>query len=220
MNENGPITRIIIGDDHAIVRDGLVALLKDIPGAEVVGQAENGRELVQLARRHQPDVVIADVAMPELNGMEATRQILAEHPHVKVIALSMHSSRRMVEEMIQAGAVGYVLKSSAFQELASALASIKAGQAYVSPSIAALVLERIANPDVEGPSAASVLSPREREVLQLLTEGKKARDIADVLGVSLSTVETHRRNIMEKLDIRSLPELTKFAIREGITTAE
>lgn len=212
--------KIILGDDHVMVREGLKALLKDMPGVEIAGEADNGRDIVKLARKICPDVIIMDVAMPELNGVEATRQIVSEHPNTKVIALSMHSTRRVVEEMIQAGAVGYVLKNSAFEELASALDCIRNNKAYISPSVASIVLERFSNPSTHGPSPAAVLSPREREVLQLLTEGKNTKEIASSLTVSLSTVETHRRNIMNKLNLKTLPELTKFAIREGITSAD
>jgi DNA-binding NarL/FixJ family response regulator len=209
-----------LGDDHVIVREGLKALLKDMPDVEVVGEADNGRDIIKLCKEKSPDVVIMDVSMPDLNGVEATRQIVADFPKTRVIALSMHSSRRVVEEMIQAGAKGYVVKNSAFDELAVALDSIRANKAYISPSVAGFLLDRIVNPTQEAPSAGAMLSPREREVLQLLTEGKKAKDIAARLNVSLSTIETHRRNIMQKLNMHTLPELTKFAIREGITTAE
>ena len=212
--------RILLGDDHVIVREGLKALLKDIPDVDVVGEADNGRDIIKLCQEKSPDVVIMDVSMPDLNGVEATRQIVADFPKIRVIALSMHSSRRVVEEMIQAGAKGYVVKNSAFDELAVALDSIRANKAYISPSVAGFLLDRIVNPTPETPTAGAMLSPREREVLQLLTEGKKAKDIAARLNVSLSTIETHRRNIMQKLDMHTLPELTKFAIREGITTAE
>ena len=212
--------RILLGDDHVIVREGLKALLKDMHDVEVVGEADNGRDIIKLCKEKSPDVIIMDVSMPDLNGVEATRQIVADFPKTRVIALSMHSSRRVVEEMIQAGAKGYVVKNSAFDELAVALDSIRANKAYISPSVAGFLLDRIVNPSQESPTAGAMLSPREREVLQLLTEGKKAKDIAVRLNVSLSTVETHRRNIMQKLDMHTLPELTKFAIREGITTAE
>ena len=212
--------KILLGDDHIMVRDGLKFLLKQIPDLEVVGEADNGRDIVRLSQKFSPDIVIMDIAMPELNGIEATRQILNENPEVKVIALSMHSSRRMVEEMIQAGAVGYVLKNSAFEELAEAVRNVRSNRAYISPSITAIVLEKIARPGSGEPTPSSVLSPREREVLQMLSEGKSTKEISAAINVSPSTVETHRRKIMQKLNIKTLPELTKFAIREGITSVD
>lgn len=212
--------RVVLGDDHLLVREGLRSLLTDIPEVEVVGEASNGRDLVRLCQKLQPDIVLMDIAMPELNGVEATRQIVSEFPNMKVIALSMHSSRRTVEEMIKAGAVGYVLKNSAFEELASALKCVRENKAYISPSVASIILEKVAHPDEKTGASASVLSPREREVLQLLAEGYTAKQISEMLHMGTNTVQTHRRNIMEKLDIRSVAQLTKFAIREGITSPD
>jgi two-component system response regulator NreC len=212
--------RVLLGDDHLLVREGLRSLLEDIPEVEVVGEASNGRELVRLCQNLHPDIVLMDVAMPELNGVEATRKIVSEFPNIKVIALSMHSGRRTVEEMIKAGAVGYVLKNSAFEELTAALKCVQENKAYISPSVAAIVLEKVAHPDDQTGSPASVLSPREREVLQLLAEGYSAKQISEMLHMGTNTVQTHRRNIMEKLDIHSVAQLTKFAIREGITSPD
>lgn len=212
--------RIVLADDHNMLREGLRSLLKDIPGTEVVGEADNGRDTVRLCHELSPDLVIMDVAMPELNGIEATRLIVSECPGTKVIALSMHSSKRFVLDMLQAGAVGYLLKNCAFKELADALAKVRDNRAYISPAVASVVVEKIVSPTVEESSALNSLTPREREVLQLLAEGKKVTEISSILNVSTKTVQTHRRNLMSKLNLYSLPELTKFAIQQGLTPLE
>ena len=213
--------KVLIADDHKIVRDGLRSLLEKQPGMEVVAEAENGRKAVQLARENRPDVVIMDISMPDLNGVDATRQMIKALPEVKVIALSMHSDRRYILGMFRAGASGYMLKDCAFEELATAINTAVADQPYLSPSIAGTVIEeyvhRIAQTES---SAAVVLTPREREVLQLLAEGWSTKKIASHLYVSVKTVETHRRRIIDKLDIDSIAELTKYAIREGLTSLD
>lgn len=210
-------TRIILADDHKIVRDGLAALLAKVPGLEVVAEAADGRTAVRLAREMLPDVVIMDISMPDLNGIEATRQIVAEASGVKVIALSMHSDRRLVVEVFKAGASGYLFKDCAFEELASAIQSVVAGDTYLSPKIAGVMVKELAAQSLtDTPVAFSVLTAREREVLQLLAEGKSTKQIASLLHLSTKTVETHRQQIMKKLNIRSVAELTRFAIREGL----
>lgn len=216
--------RILIADDHTIVLDGLKALLDAQPGMEIVAQASNGREAVKLALQRKPDIIIMDVAMPDLNGLEAMRQILAETPQIRVIALSMHSDRRYVTGMLSGGASGYILKHCAFEELARAVQTVLAGQVYLSPSIAGIVVKELAQPRPTGrhqpPAALQSLTSREREVLQLISEGHSARAIAGRLHLSVKTVETHRRQLMDKLNLRSVAELTKFAIREGLTSLE
>ncbi|MFH1137279.1 MAG: response regulator transcription factor [Pseudomonadota bacterium] len=212
--------RIVLADDHNLFREGLRSLLQGIEGVEVIGEAENGRSAVLLCRELRPDLVIMDVAMPELNGIEAARLIMEDDPDARIIALSMHSSRRFVLDMLQAGAMAYLLKNSAFKELAAALAAVKSGRAYLSPAIAAVVVEKIASPDHEGGGGPGVLTAREREVLQLLAEGLKVTDIGAKLNVSVKTVQTHRRNIMAKIKVKSLPELTKFALQHGLTTLD
>ena len=185
---------------------------------KVVGEAEEGRTTVRLAQELTPDVIIMDVAMPDLNGIEATRQILAEFPTIKVIALSMHDDRRFVLNMIKAGAKGYLLKDSAFKELAKAIKVVVSNQTYLSGEIADILVQdylSVATPDEF--SAFHLLSPREREVLQLLAEGKSSNQIAENLHISVKTVETHRAQLMAKLKIKSIAELTKYAIREGLT---
>lgn len=211
--------RILLADDHKIVLDGLHALLEKQPGMEVVAEAEDGRKTVQLVQKLLPDVVIMDIAMPDLNGIEATRQIVAETPNVKVVALSIHSDRRFIVEMFKAGALGYLLKDCAFEELANAIRSVVANRLYLSPKIADIVVKDYIRLSLKTEfSVFSVLTSREREVLQLLAEGKTTKQIASNLRVSIKTVETYRQRIMDKLGIHSVAELTKYAIRERLTS--
>jgi DNA-binding NarL/FixJ family response regulator len=213
--------RILLADDHRLMREGLKTLIAGEPDLEVVGEAEDGRSAVSLALELLPDLVIMDVAMPGLNGIEATRQILKQAPAVRVIALSMHSDRRFVGEMLKVGASGYLLKDGAFDELVRAIRAVLAGQIYLNPRIASIVIEHhVRRPQAEGGSAWSVLTSREREVLQLLSEGKTSKAIAAQLHISAKTVESHRRQITDKLGLRSVAELTKYAIREGLTSLE
>jgi two-component system, NarL family, response regulator NreC len=212
-------TRILLADDHRIMREGLRALLSGQPGISVVAEAENGRKAVQMARELTPDLVIMDVSMPDLNGIEATRQIAADNPDIRIIALSIHQDRRFVLQMFRAGASGYLLKDCAFEELTRAIRAVSDGQAYLSPGIAGVVVgEFLRNLVAEGAQNAPSLTAREREVLQLMAEGKTTKEIASRLSISVKTVETHRRLIMEKLHLNSVAELTKYAIREGLTT--
>ena len=212
---------VLLADDHKIMRDGLRSLIEREPDMEVVGEAADGRRTVQLVRELSPDVVIMDVTMPHLNGLEATRQIVAEAPKVKVIALSMHSDRRFVAGMLRAGGSGYLLKDCAFEELVHAIRTVTANQAYLSPAITGIVVEDyVRHVPPRELSAFSVLTSREREVLQLLAEGQTTRGIASRLHTSVKTIETHRRHIMGKLDISGVAELTKYAIREGLTSLD
>jgi DNA-binding NarL/FixJ family response regulator len=213
--------RILLADDHKIVRDGLRTLIGKEAGMEVIGEAENGRKALKMAEKIRPNVVIMDVTMPDMNGIEAARKIVTEVPGVKVIALSMHSDRRFVLGMLEAGASGYLMKDCAFDELAKAVRSVATGQTYLSPSIADVLVKGYLDKVNEKISAArSPLTEREREILQLLAEGRSSKEIAAHLGVSVKTVETHRRNMMQKLNMRSVAELTKYAIREGLISVE
>ncbi len=212
--------KIVLADDHNLFREGLKSLLEEDPEFEVVGETGNGREAVRLCRELSPDIIIMDVTMPELNGIEASRQLAAECPGTKVICVSMHSSRRFVVAMLRAGAVGYLLKDAASEELFTALSTIRADQVYLSPSIASVVVENILDPAEGETATASPLTPREKEVLQLLVEGRPASETADRLHLSVKTVQTHRRNIMDKLDLHNLAELTRYALREGLISAE
>ena len=205
---------VLIVDDDDIVRIGLRTLLGDIGGYRVVGEACNGRDAVQLARKLNPELVIIDVGMPTMNGIDATKRIRTLVPEAKIIALSVHDDSRFVTQMLDAGAIGYLPKHGAVQELPFALKTVEQGTTYLSPTVAASVISHIRSGQA-GNSAA--LSVREREVLQLLAEGKSAAQIAQLLSLSVKTIESHRRNIMKKLDRYSIAELTKFAIREGLT---
>jgi DNA-binding NarL/FixJ family response regulator len=211
--------KILLADDHKMMRDGLRALLEKV-GWNVVGEAANGHEAVELARRLRPDVVVMDISMPDLNGIDATRRLVAEVRGIKVIGLSVNSDRRYVVAMFKAGAVGYLLKNSASEELIQAVRAVADDLTYVSPSIAAIVVGTVIG--AAGPVAKSepTLSPRERQVLQLLAEGHSSKEIANRLDVALPTVETHRRQIMDKLNLRTIAELTKYAVREGITSLD
>ncbi len=214
-------TRILLADDHRIVREGIRALLLEETNLLVVGEAETGREAVELARKLKPDVVVMDIAMPDLNGMDATRQIMTACPSTRVIALSMYSDKRFVREMLLAGAAGYLRKGCQFDELVEAIQTVVVGETYLAPEIASAVTADYVEYISHGaPSAISSLTSREREVLQLLAEGKRAKQIADLLHVSDRTVSTHRRHIMKKLGVDSLAGLIKFAVREGITSVE
>jgi two-component system response regulator NreC len=211
--------KVLLADDHKIVRDGLRTLLEKNAEVKVVGEAEDGRTAVQLAKKLSPDIIIMDVAMPDLNGIEATRQVVAEHPGVKVIAVSMHSDKRFVAEMLKAGASAYLSKDYAFDELEKVIRTVMANKIYLSPDISGVVVDSYVRRTPKPESTAfSLLSDREREVLQLVAEGKTAKEIAEHLHVSIKTVETHRTNIMTKLNIHRVAELTKYAIREGLTT--
>ena len=216
--------KVILTDDHQMFREGLRSLMERQTDIEIIAEAADGRATIKLLQDLLPDVIIMDVSMPGLNGIEATRQIKAEFTDVKVIALSMHSSRRYVAGMLKAGASGYLLKDCAVSELCEAIRIVAAGQVYLNPRIGTLVvndyLQCLSETPATEPADSSVLSAREREVLQLLTEGKRTKEIASILYVSIKTVERHRQNITGKLNINSIAELTKYAIQEGLTSVE
>ncbi len=213
--------KVIIADDHAIIREGLKSLLEK-KGIKVLDIAKNGREAVEKAIALKPDIMMMDISMPGLNGVEATAMIRKEVPHTRVIALSMHSSKNIIDKMFASGASGYILKESAFDEIYDAIQGVIRGNFYLTPSIARMYVDdrrpRFGN--WEELPTFNKISKKEREVLQLVAEGEKTRDIAEKLGVSIKTVETHRRNIMKKLNIFSVAGLTKFAIQEGIISLE
>jgi two-component system response regulator NreC len=214
------VLKVILADDHAMMRDGLRAVLEKA-GVKVIGEAANGHEAIAQVRRLRPDVVVMDIGMPELNGIDATRRLAAEMPGVKVVALSMNADRRYVSAMLEAGAVGYLLKNSASEELLVALQSVTRGKTYLSPSIAV----GAGDPAVRAGASRRLaperpLSPREREVLQLIAEGKSSKEVASSLGIAVTTVDTHRRQLAEKLHLRTIAELTKYAIREGLTSGD
>jgi DNA-binding NarL/FixJ family response regulator len=214
-------TKVLLVDDHAIIRQGLSSLLEKQPDIEVVGGVEDGRQAIDTVRRLNPDLVIMDISMPNLNGIDATRKIAEEIGNVKIIALSIHSSKRFVAEMLKAGASGYILKDCLFDELIEAIRTVLGGGIYLSPKITGIVIDDyVQRLSKQYQHNGPVLSDREREVLQLLAEGKSTKQIALSLHVSAKTIESNRRNIMEKLRINSVAELTKYAIREGITPLE
>jgi len=213
--------RILIADEHKIFVEGLRTLIDKELDMKVVGEAGNGREIVDLAQDLSPDVILMDITMPELNGIEATRKITSKNTCIKVIALSFHSDRRFVLGMIEAGASGYLPKECAFEELARAIHIVMKGKTYLSPGISdVLVKEYINKIERQKFNIFSKLTSREREVLQLIAEGNRTKEIAKDLYISLKTVESHRRNIREKLGVKSVAEMTKYAIREGITSIE
>jgi DNA-binding NarL/FixJ family response regulator len=213
--------RILLADDHKVVCEGLQLIIEKQPGMQVIGVANDGREAVRLAREMSPDVVIMDVAMPNLNGIEATRQIIEESPGTKVIALSMHTHKRYVTGMLSAGVSGYLLKDCAGDELAQAIQTVIGNQVYLSPAIAGIVVEEYAKKAASSAEHSHpILSSREREVLQLLAEGRSTRQISTSLHLSVKTIETHRRQLMAKLGLKSIAEVTKYAIREGIISLD
>jgi len=214
------VTSVMVADDHPVVRRGVRALLASDEGYQVVGEAGDGREAVEMARRHMPDVVLMDPAMPELNGAEATARILKECAGVVVVALSMHSDPQYVSRMLIAGASGYLLKTCDTEELLHAIeVSLKGGK-YLAPEVASTVVDAYVNGRDPNEADVSALSDREREVLQLLAEGKTAKQIGCLLHVSSRTIHSHRQRLMAKLKIDSIAQLTKCAIRMGLTTAE
>ncbi len=213
--------RIVIADDHRIVREGLRGLLEAQPDMAVVAEAGDGRSALRLVLEHSPSVVVMDVSMPDLNGIEATRQIVGRVPGVRVLALSMHCDGRFVAGMLGAGAAGYLPKDCATEELVAAIRTVVANQIYLSPAMAQIVVkDYVASLGRDPATALSVLTPREREVLQLIAEGTTVKEIAAKLYLGAKTVETHRQHLMEKLGVRSIADLTKYAIREGLTSVE
>jgi DNA-binding NarL/FixJ family response regulator len=213
--------KVLLVDDHKIVREGLRSLLEKEDDITVVAEAGNGRTAVQLANEALPDVVVMDIAMPEMNGIEATRRLTAENPEIRVLALSMHSARRFVSEALSVGAKGYLLKDCAADELVRAIRTVAADKIYLSPDIAdQIVKDYVKNLPDSPPAALNVLSTREKEVLQLIAEGRNTKEIAFTLNVSIKTIETHRQQIMKKLNLQSVAGLTRYAIREGLTPLE
>ena len=213
--------RIVIADDEGILRQGLSALIREQPGMEVVGEAQDGWQAVALAKELKPDAVVMDISMPNLNGVDATRQILAENPNIKVVALSMHPDRHYVTEILKAGALAYVLKCYFVDELIKALHAAAAGEHYLSPQITDVLVDQIVNKaSADDQNGLSRLTGRLRQVLQLTADGLSTKQIAQRLCISPKTADANRREIMNELGIFSIAELTKYAIREGLTSAE
>jgi DNA-binding NarL/FixJ family response regulator len=208
--------RIIIVDDHAVVRRGVRALLESQPGWEVAGEAVTGREAVDLAKRLYPDIVVMDLSLPELNGLDAARQILKDSPRTEVLVLTMHHSEELVRNVLQAGARGYVLKSDADESLIAAVESLRHHKPFLTSTVTEFVLDDYVHRAEEDVVNAGTVTPREREIIQLLAEGKSNKETASALNVSVKTVEAHRANIMRKLRLRSVSDLVRYAIRNKI----
>ncbi len=211
--------RIIIADDHELVRRGLAATLADVAGWSIVAQAANGRHAAELVVLHKPDVAILDLSMPELNGLDATRLILAAEPKTRVLILTAHESEQSIREVLSAGAQGYVLKSDAGRILVSAVAALLDGRTFFTSKVTQLVLEGYLRSAPEAPAAMPTLSAREREIVQLLAEGRSNKEVAQRLGISVKTAETHRSNIMRKMAFDSLADLIRYAVRNKIIDA-
>lgn len=213
--------RILVADDHEVVRSGVRALLESRPGWQVVGEAVNGHEALEKAKQLKPDLVIVDITMPSLNGIETTRSILKVLPHTEVLVLTMHESEKLIRRALEAGARAYVAKADVGRSLIDAVDALRLHKAFFTPPAAMTILDGYLKRRAGSPSKRlrDGLTPREREVLQLLAEGKSNKEVASILGISVYTAETHRSNIMEKLDLHSASELTRYAIRNHLLTA-
>lgn len=208
--------RVLIADDHTLVRSGIRALLERLPGIEVVAEATNGREVLNLLRSCHPDVVLMDISMPHLNGLDATRHMVRTFPNIRVLILSMHDSEEYVRQALDAGAAGYLQKDADLAELSTAINAVNRGEAYLSPVIAKRVIKDYVRRVDRNAAAREPLTPRQREVLQLMAEGTTTRKIAEALDISVKTVETHRAQLMERLDIHDVAGLVRYAMRTGL----
>jgi DNA-binding NarL/FixJ family response regulator len=211
-------TRIALADDHRMLLDALIAVLAKEPDMQIAGVAHDGPAAIKLAHEQLPDVLVLDIAMPGLNGVEVTRRLHKELPKLKVLALSAYMDKRFVQEMLKAGAMGYVTKTAALTDLPRAIRAVAGGQNYLSPEITAAVVSDIGPPGSSATPPVSALSPREREVLRLVADGVRTVEIARRLGITDATVEVHRRNVMHKLELRTVAQLTKYAVREGLSS--
>lgn len=214
--------RVLIADDHEVVRKGLRTLLEEQPGWQVAGEACDGREAVEKAKTLRPDVTVLDISMPTLNGLEATRQMMKNNPQSRVLVLTMHESDPLIREVLGAGARGYLLKSDAGRDLVNAVDAIRRNKTFFTARVAQMVLDgyldkKVAKPDTETPRDR--LTPRQREIIQLLAEGKSSKEVASALNLSIKTAETHRANIMRRLDCHSVSELVRYAVRNNIVQA-
>lgn len=212
-------TRILVADDHDVVRQGVRALLEAQPGWDVCGEAVDGRQAVEMARRLKPDVVVLDIGMPDMNGLEAARRILEGGQGIEVLILTMHESEQLIREVVRAGARGYVLKSDAGRTLVAAVQSLQEHKPFLTSRVSEIVLEAYRQDRTDGgrpPATGGDLTPREREIVQLIAEGRSGKQVAALLGISVKTVETHRTNLMRKLDLHSVTELVRYAIRNNL----
>jgi DNA-binding NarL/FixJ family response regulator len=208
--------RILIADDHEVARRGIRSLLEGHPGWEICGEARDGREAVELGSTLKPDIFLLDVGMPNLNGLDAARQILATNPDARIMILTVHDSEQVVREVLSAGARGFLLKSDAGRDLVAAVEALQQRRTFFTPRVAQMMLDGYLRPQTEDAANHHVLTPREREVIQLVAEGKTTKEIATALNLSVKTAETHRTNLMRKLDLHSVADLTLYAVRNGI----
>jgi DNA-binding NarL/FixJ family response regulator len=212
-------TKVLLVDDHALVRAGFRALLSALPNVEVVAEAADGREALRLAKLHRPDIVVMDVAMSEMNGLEATERIVKELPRVRVLVLSMHANEEYVVQALRKGAAGYILKEADTAELDIAIRAVMRGETYLSPGVSRQVVDDYVRRLGPGVTSLEQLTPRQREILQLIAEGHSTKEIAQKLDVSIKTIETHRTQLMDRLDIHDVAGLVRFAIRTGVVSA-
>ena len=212
--------KVLLADDHTLVRAGMRSLLKEIAGVQVIAEASNGREAVELVEKHQPDVVLMDIAMSGLNGLEAAARIIKSHPQCKVIILSMHSTEEYVTKSLDIGVAGYLIKDAATSELELALRAVARGEKYLSPAISTRLIDQFKSRPAELEGGLETLTPRQRETLQLIAEGHTTKEIATILGVGPKTVETHRAQLMERLNIHDVAGLVRYAIRTGLISPE
>jgi DNA-binding NarL/FixJ family response regulator len=212
--------RILLCDDHLLIRASLKSLIGEFPGIDVVGEAGDGREALEHVARLRPNVVVMDIAMPGLNGLEATRRLVKEHPQVRVVMLSMHADESHVLQALRAGASGYVLKGSAPRELEMAIEAVARGEIFLSPAISKHVIDVYLNRAEGQTNSLDLLTPRQREILQLIAEGKSSKQIAQMLDASVKTIESHRASLMERLDIHDVAGLVRYAIRHGLVSPE
>jgi DNA-binding NarL/FixJ family response regulator len=211
------VLRILIADDHEVARKGIRSLLENHPGWEICGEASDGREAVASVTKLKPDILLLDIGMPNLNGLDATRQILAIMPEARILILTVHDSEQVVREVLAAGARGFLLKSDTGRELVTAVEALQQGRTFLTSKVAQMMVDVYLRPHSEtDPSNPCVLTPREREVIQLVAEGKTTKEIATALNLSVKTAETHRTNLMRKLDLHSIADLTLYAVRNGI----
>ncbi len=215
-----PPIKVVLADDHAVVRAGIRAMLEGLGGIEIVGQGTNGREALALVEQHQPDLLLIDISMPEMNGLEATTRVVKEFPNVRVIIISMHTAEEYVWQALKAGATGYLLKDAEPSELDLAIKTVVTGKTYLTPSVSREVVETYMQRLGNEANVADVLTPRQREILQLIAEGKALKEIAGLLKLSVKTVETHRTMLMNRLEIRDTAGLVRYALRRGMISPE
>jgi len=212
--------RVLLADDHTLVRAGIRSLLESIDGVEVVAESGDGREALELIARHRPDVALLDIGMPELNGLEVAKRVARESPRTRVVILSMHADPSYVHQALRAGASGYLLKGAAVAELPLALRAVMRGESYLTPKVSKHVVDGFLREGEDEPGPLEGLTKRQCEILQLIAEGRATKEIAKILDVSVKTVETHRARLMERLDIRDVPGLVRFAIRAGLVSSD